>query len=332
MTVTAQYRDLAAKFLDPKLSESERELTARIVADANLDLQRGVQFADAVQPGLVETVLEGADRWPTYKQQRETLNELRAFSESVSPRPVVSDSFSTGLSGGLPLVRELAMLETGTENAGSSPVVPGIVAGPDTGDIDPVFDGSLLDGTWTIDDVGALESWHWSIITPAIGKQLKNFATPQGLAMLDALVLDVVDRGAEKHIGAAILSAASTTAEPADTAAIPAAIDLAEAQASTALNAPADLMLVNPADWPKVRRIVAESWTHGPAPRVVVSVGVTAGTFVLTGREAFTLLVRDHEYLEADAPSIHSVNIGVGRPFYCAIRNEDAIRAIELPA
>jgi hypothetical protein len=122
MTVTAQYRDLAAKFLDPKLSESERELTARIVADANLDLQRGVQFADAVQPGLVETVLESADRWPTYKQQRETLNELRAFSDGVSARPVVSDSFSTGLSGGLPLVRELAMLETGTENAGSSPL------------------------------------------------------------------------------------------------------------------------------------------------------------------------------------------------------------------
>lgn len=53
---------------------------------------------------------------------------------------------------------------------------------------------------------------------------------------------------------------------------------------------------------------------------------------MLLGREAFTLLVRDHEYLEADAPSIHSVNIGVGRPFYIAIRNEDAIRAIELPA
>jgi hypothetical protein len=332
MTVTAQYRDLAAKFLDPKLSESERELTARIVADANLDLQRGVQFAGATRAGLVETLLEGADKWGAYKQQRDVLNELRAFSDGVSARPVVSDSFSTGLSGGLPLVRELAMLETGTENAGSSPVVPGIVAGPDTGVIDPVFDGTLLDATWSIADVGSSEQWHWSITTPEISKQLKNFASPAGLAMLDQLVLDVCDRGAEKHIGAAILSAASTTAEPADAAALASAIDLAEAQASTALNAQADLLLVNPADWPKVRRIVSESWTHGPAPRVVVSVGVTAGTFVLTGREAFTLLVRDHEYLEADAPSIHSVNLGVGRPFYCAIRNEDAIRAIELPA
>ena len=332
MTLTAQYRDLAAKFLDPKISESERELTARIVADANLDLQRGVQFADATRAGLVETLLEGADRWPMFKQQRETLNELRAFSESVSPRPVVSDSYGTGLSGGLPLVRELAMLETGTENAGSSPVVPGIVAGPDTGVIDPDFTGTPVDATWSIADVGALEQWHWSIITPEISKQVKNYASPQGLAMLDALVLDVVDRGAEKHIGAAILSAASTTAEPADAAALVSAIDLAESQASSALNAPADLMLVNPADWPKVRRIVSESWTHGPAPRVVVSVGVTAGTFALTGREAFTLMVRDHEYLEADAPNIHAVNIGVGRAFYIAIRNADAIRAIELPA
>ena len=306
-------------------------------ADAASDLREGVRIGNAVLPSFVVPVARLADggrsaeeEFGRVRAQRNLFAEMRAVAyETLAEVPglkmqgVAADSFEGGLSGGLPLIRSYAT-EWGT-SGGKSPVVPGLIdGGDDDGEIDP--ESPLADGAaFTIDDVGEDEEWHYSVAAAAVAKQVIDFANEEGRRELDQVIFDVADRGAEKHVGARLVTdAGGSTAAGTNLT----GFDTAEGLASAALKAPADLVIVNPADWAKVRRAVAQSWQQNPAPTPAVSMGVPAGTAIVTGRRAFHLFRRDHDVAAETQPAKLGYLVGVGRWFYIAIRNADAIQKV----
>jgi hypothetical protein len=327
------YRQLAGAFLQPDLDPAIRESRGRELADAAVDLARGVQLAGAVLPNRV------AARFGT---DREFMDALRQHAEHAQLRAVAYDTLGdvpglngryietglggTGLGGGLPLIRTFA--SDVDHSGGYSPVVPELVSGEEVGAVDPEvpMDGGT---PWTIADIGLNKAWHRSVIVSDVSLQVVDATELDGFAadLLAQIMYDVADRGAELWLGDAIRDAAAATPEGAS---LSAALDTAESLASSALDAPADILLVNPADWPRVRRQVAQSWTQGPAPMPAVSMGIPEGTVLVTGRPAFHLFRQDYAIDNAVVPSKLSRVTAVHRPFFFAVRKPDAIQAVTL--
>lgn len=338
-TTLELYRNLAAAMLEPGIDDVSRASRAREVADAASDLREGVRIAHAVLPGLVIPAARYAvDRSSAAENelgrvmvQRQTFAEMRAVAyEDLLGLPglkfqgTVSDGPDTGLGSGLPLIRTYAT--EWTTSGGKKPVVPGL---PEGGDDDGVIDpepADMTDGApFTIADVGDDEEWHISVAAALVSRQLIDFTTEEARRDLDQLVFDVADRGAEKFIGAKLVADAGGTRVAGANLV---GFDTAEGAASAELLAPADLVIVNPADWSKVRRAVAESWQQSPAPTPAVSVGVPAGTALVTGRRAFHLFRQDYQIMAQTSPRNLSNVVAIGRGFYLAIRNPDAIQTV----
>lgn len=334
MTTTLDhYRGLAAAFLEPGISETERQARGQVVEEALGDVRVGVGLSDHVLPGQVFAAARSEGELAKVRGVWQTHHELRAIltdlddTPGLLPRGVVTGS--TGLGGGLPFIRSVAIDEPATNTAGITPVLPGI-PGTDAATVgvidpdDPYTDGDVL----SIEDVGSADRWHYSAIVATISRQVTDFTTPLGHKFLDDILFDVADRGAEKYIGEnLVVGAGGSTAEASDLAA---ALDTAEAAASAALSAPANILGVNPADWPRVRRVVAQAWQLGPAPTPIVSRGITAGTVILTGSDAFYLFRRDMDVERVTRPKNITTEVAAVRRFYFAVRNEDAIQAVEL--
>jgi hypothetical protein len=173
----------------------------------------------------------------------------------------------------------------------------------------------------------------------AVSLMMLEVLDDNGRAILDQLAVDLVDRAAEKHIGAAIVAAAGgTRAAGSDLAA---ALDTAEAACGAGVESAADVLLVNPADWPKVRRAAAPSWQLGPHPEVGLSIGVPAGTVAFLSRAAVFAQIGRLQYASAglsvqDAskhalnPAEFAANIGMFRHFRTIIRRPAGIQLVTL--
>jgi hypothetical protein len=339
-TTIELYRNLVAAMLEPGLDDVSRASRAREVGDAASDLREGVRIAQAVLPSLVVPAARLGDvgdgraadnALGQVLAQRHLFAELRAVAyETLTDVPglkmqgTAADVRDGGLGGGLPIIRTYAT-EWST-SGGKSPVVPGLIeGGDDDGVIDPEPDDMTDGDPFTIADVGEEEEWHYSVAASLVSRQLIDFTTDEARRELDQLMFDIADRGAEKHIGARLVAdAGGSTAAGTNLV----GFDTAEGLASAALKAPADLVIVNPADWSKVRRAVAQSWQQGPAPVPAVSIGVEAGTAIVTGRGAFHLLRRDYDVAFKAEPKVLGNLTGIGRWFYLAIRNPAAIRKV----
>jgi hypothetical protein len=59
---------------------------------------------------------------------------------------------------------------------------------------------------------------------------------------------------------------------------------------------------------------------------------VDPGTIVVTGRTAFHLLRQDYNVASDTEPANWGYLVGIGRQFYLAIRNADAIQTVTLGA
>jgi hypothetical protein len=165
------YRNLVAAMLEPGLDDVSRASRAREVGDAASDLREGVRIANAVLPSLVVPAAKLGDGGRAAENelgrvmaQRNLFAEMRAVAYQVlTDTPglkfegVAADGYESGLGSGLPLIRTFAT--EWTTSGGKQPVVPGVVEGVDTGEIDPtppLADGAAL----TIDDVGGDREWH----------------------------------------------------------------------------------------------------------------------------------------------------------------------------
>lgn len=328
-------RNLAAAFLEPGIEPAVRASRARTLAEDRSDILEGVRIASGIAPGRVLSKLKGEDGLVSMltelDQTRAVAQQTLANTPGLDPRNFDPGTRHTGIGDGLPLIRGYADDHSRIQTHGKALVVPGIVSGDTIGVIDPAL--PLADsGTWTIDDVGEDQTWHRSVMVASVAQQVRDFMKDEYAGILDQLFLDVADRGAEVDIATKLIAAAGGTRDTAgDTAT---AIDQAEGLASAALFAPADIFLVNPVDWPAARRTVAESWGLGPAPTTAVSMGVTPGTMLVTGRDAFHLFRDDYTMHGGtiSLPSILNTMTGIERPYYLAIRNPDAIQKVVITA
>lgn len=340
-------RDRVLSALDPGLQFGVRAERARMFGEQVADLRDVAQLAAGViggsaamdaarmhrpDPRNPREAAEAQDRQQARTLAAELWTQLRAVNTltdtpGLNSRPFEPGTATTGLGDGMPLIREWA-LDRPFTGGGSAPVTPGLAGGAGLdGLVDP--DGTT-DTALAITDVGAAESRHHAAAIAKFAHQVRDWTDDTGLRMLDQLLLDIADRAAEKFVAQRLIAAAGgTRVAGADLTTLGTAIDAAEAAAAGALNAPAGLLIVNPVNWPKVRRAVAQSWQAGlPQPAVAVSAGCTAGTLVVTGRDAMHLFRDSAFFLARDVPSTIEIDIAAVRPFYAAIRKATGVQTV----
>jgi len=331
-------RETVLSSLAPDLSHGVRVGRARETVEQAADLRDFVRVASTVIGGSavldVLRMAEARDRGDALEryQAREVLDQLRAVqtladNPGLLPKPVDVGTGSTGLGDGMPLIR-LHALDREFAAGGDAPITPGVPGNVPAGSIDPAADPG---GTaFTIANVGSARARHNAVAFATFARQVRDWSDPAALAMVDQIVLDVADRAAEVYIGAQLVAAAGgTRVAGADLNTLGDALDAAEAAAGAALNAPADLLIVNPANWPKVRRAIGTSWpTDAPHPMVAVSIGVAAGTAIVTGRSALHLFRDDVFFLPRESPSNFGMEVAASRPFYLAVRTTTGVQTI----
>ena len=349
MTIT-QLRNLVMNALDGGASDAIRASRGREAVEQAQDLADFVRFASGVIGGsrvLDMAAVKAADLLPLRSaaqermQARQMLDQLRASqvtgdNPGIVPRPVDGGTATTGIGGGLPLIRQYA-LRRDMSQGGTAPVTPGVTAGDIDGEIVAEGTGDPSPAAVTIADVGAARSRLMAICFAQFSRQSRDWADPTVLAMLDQILYDIADRAAEKKIGADLIAApgAGTRVAGADLTTLGTALDAAEAAAGAAMNTELatgslpGLLIVNPANWPKVRRAIGTAWlADAPHPLPAVSIGVPAGTAVVLGPGGVHLFADDPIVDAAVAPSILGQRISVGRPFYLSVRAAAAVQLI----
>lgn len=130
----------------------------------------------------------------------------------------------------------------------------------------------------------ANKPWHLAAYALNLSKQVLDWGE-DSLRRYQDLITATVNSGLEKTLITDLLAAAGTAA---------ADVDAAEAAAGTAWGTAVDTLVVNPGDWPKVRR----SYAPQPVPfaNVAVTAGITAGTALLFARAAVTLLAEQLQW------------------------------------
>lgn len=337
-------RSLVLRAAEPGMLPAERAAKARRAGSELADL-RDLARVGAILPGRVLDVMK-ADRGDAAAQERVAaagaVFEARAVATQVSidmpgliTKVGVVPAVAGSLGDGVPLVRLLATPWTDT----GLPMIPAAPSGSLVGEVVTQGVAQTGAGFFAIGDV-EVDRWTMAAAYGEVAKQVFDFSSDDG-RLLDDLYELVADRGAEVNIGSRLVAAGTSAAAGAD---LGAALDTAESLASAALLAPADLVLVNVADLPRVRRAVAASWQSDPHPILLPTMGVPAGKVVVTGRSAFTLLARPHDLtvdrdaferlgdslIQAVRPRTWSLTVAVLRHFILAIRNAGGVRVVTL--
>ncbi|MDO9378932.1 MAG: hypothetical protein Q7T56_08775 [Nocardioidaceae bacterium] len=322
--LVSHLRDLASSFGQPGISSAERGARAREVADVArdlLDAERavaGVLPARAL-PALLNRGLEDAG----VRDARRELDEVRAALDftglmGTAVAAVPDDPFD-----GTPLV-DLATRVTG-HAAGL--VVPGLVDVDATGVLNPTL--PIPDGeTWVVDDVAAdSDAWQIAAALVSVSREVIDHTDDRGAALLDSVLLALVDRAAEEYLAGQLVEAATVAAAGAN---LSTALDTAEGLAGAALNGAADLLVTHPADWPSVRRAVAATWQTDPHPTAAVSCGMPRGTVIVTGRRALTFQTTEPLAISEDKPRMWSRDLAFMRDVLGVVRVPGAVHAVTL--
>jgi hypothetical protein len=337
-TLTAEVRELIGHASRPNIETSSRANRARVAVETLTDL---TDLAAASRPILAGKIADLA----TLRQRpgsadpaaREAVRaDLEALTRDFPLVMVqsIADVVPSGFTAAY-LTRTYAA-PMGTNERSSVPGIPDAVEGvvnPDTS-----TGGTFGAGPVVVEDVAPVRP-DTAGASFAVSLMMLEVLDDNGRAILDQLAVDLVDRAAEKHIGAAIVAAAGgTRAAGSDLAA---ALDTAEAACGAGVESAADVLLVNPADWPKVRRAAAPSWQLGPHPEVGLSIGVPAGTVAFLSRAAVFAQIGRLQYASAglsvqDAskhalnPAEFAANIGMFRHFRTIIRRPAGIQLVTL--
>lgn len=340
--------ELVLRAAEPGLRLSERAAKARTLGDQAADLRDIVRAAGVLDSGRVADAVHATrhpDDTATHERigAREVIDQIRAVqlllpSDVTGAVPAATQllpGVDTGLANGVPLIRDLATPWTDLANRPLIPPVP-------TGDLD----GQVLAPGDTVAPASSFQiadapDSRFSVAA-AIGevaKQVFDWTDNDAAGFLDQLFLDIADRAAERYIGAQLVAAAGIPIAAGGNLAD--AIDTAEGASAAELQAPADLVIVHPADLPDVRRAVADSWQLDPHPALLASIAAPLGSVIVTGRRAFTLLARPVRIgadtgpqlaskLEAFNPAGWSVDIAVMRDFLLQIRQPAAVQIVQL--
>jgi hypothetical protein len=320
-------RGLVENVLDPRSSQSTRARHARTAAETMADLRDAYRAGQAtLNVGRVADMASMGPDADLRELQRRQLAELRDLVSypGLFGTPVVMDG-STGY-GPAPLIREAATAWADGLTGGATPVVPGMPTNGPYAEVDPDLprDDDGPDVDVMINDVGTAGGVHLSIFTGGMSRQVVDFTTPAGRALLDGIVLDDVDAVADAFVaGELITAAAGTRAAGADLAA---ALDDAEGDAG-ARGVP-QWLIVAPETWPRVRRALAPTWADGPRPQLHVSAGQPAGTVTVVGRGAVLLMAGDYIRMDEVVPRTLGRTVAIARPFYLQVREAAGIQTV----
>jgi hypothetical protein len=345
-------RNLVLSTTEVDLTEAVRAARARTAIDTAGDLREFTNLAAGVIGGsaaldallIAEKGARGLEAAERHDARR-ILAQLRAAqgladTPGINPKTVAVGTGTTGIGTGMPLIRNYA-LDRDFLAGGDAPITPGVIAGDTTGDVDPST--PYVGGTaFTIANVGSAQANHMAYGYANFARQVRDWTDPAALAMLDQIILDVADRAAEIYIGAALVTGAGgTRVAGADLTTLGTALDAAEAAAGTAINSAIEtagtapgLLIVNPANWPKVRRAIGTSWPVGaPHPEVAVSIGAPTGTAIIVGPSAIHLFRDQFLHAARTAPAAMGYENTAARPFYLSIRAAAGIQTItSIPA
>ncbi|PSL02500.1 hypothetical protein CLV30_110154 [Haloactinopolyspora alba] len=351
--IVQHLRSLVMSVTEPDLDEPVRASRSRTVAETVTDLRDvaalapmigGSQAVDTLrmseeQPPFDDLDPSGRKRQAAYERfsARRVADEIRAASLTTDtpgllPRPLDTGTGTTGIGDGLPLIRTHALPRDFTAG-GTAPVTPGVVAGDIDGQIVTEGTPAPTGDPITIANVGADRARQLAACFVELARQVRDWTDDAGNAMLDQALLDIADRAAESYIGTQLISAAGGTRTAGTD--LPAALDDAESAAGAALNSAVTtgtnpgVLVINPVDWPAVRRAIGTSWLPDlPHPEPAISIGATAGTAIMVGPAALHLFAGQPEFMPAPKPATIGEQISALRPFYLAVRATAGVQTV----
>ena len=296
---------LVSRAVEPGIDDLSRANRARVALDSAEDTAALMGLVPKLFPGIAiaaarvnrskrqnepipnkaQRVLDAHAGLSEFTAARSAITEIIGSNE---PTPALEASYTA-----TPLILEAVSLEL---SGSLSHVAPSLVVDAE-GQVD-AEDYSL--GTeFAVEDAGG--RLHLAAVSVPCSMQVLDWVDDNGAAFIDQVIHQMINRAAERHIGQALITAAGTALTAGSDLA--SALDTAEAQAAEAVLAECDQIIVNPADWPRVRRVIAQSWENGPHPRPMVSIGMPKGTIIMTGYGAV--------YTEASEP-VNSVQKMLG--------------------
>lgn len=295
---------LAAATAREGLSGRERLTRASVFRDAAADLSAVLDadpYRNRAHSRLVDTVrvhqAERARRDP----DPDAVERLHRHGMTVTLRAAVQNQITTdtpGLTTTGPVGRPYSaglpgspLLDLGTPfnaTAGSLEVPAGWATLP-AGVLDAPEKTSIGAAKGTI----AATPTPWHTAAYMLNEAMQVLAWGEdGRRRVEEFMTAVVNTTLEKALVADLLTDAGTPAADLDTA---------EAAAGTAWGTIADTLVVNPGDWPKVRRAYAGQPV--PFANVAVTGSITAGTALVFPRSAVALLVNPVAYVGAIEPA-----------------------------
>lgn len=220
--------------------------------------------------------------------------------------------------GGTPAAPLLAL---GSPFAPSGPTldVPQGWDPPPMGVLDPAEKTSY---TIVKSTLGAVATpWHLGVYGLNVSGQVLAWGD-DARAQVEALFMAGADAALETGLIADLAGAAMPAAD----------MDAAEAAAGSAGYGPADTVVVNPADWPAVRR----GWAGVPADLLpvnrVITTHATAGTVLVFPLAGVCLLVGDYEWSAVVEPSIVGEAVACTRAGLVAPRAAGVVQAVTITA
>lgn len=185
-----------------------------------------------------------------------------------------------------------------------------------TGVLNPVEKTDVSGAIGTIPTVNT--PVHMAAWSENISRQLLDFGE-DALRRKQEEMETVVNVALEKALIAALVTAAGTPAADLDTA---------EAAAAAAWGTMADTLVVNPADWPAVRRSYSPQGV--PFPNQAITGSIAAGVALVFPLSAIWLLVEPMRSSAATEPSVLGEAMGFSRAGVAASRRTGAIGAATL--
>jgi len=323
------------------IDDLSRANRARVAVETAEDIGTLIGLTNCVFPGRGITAIRAA-RTPVDEKSK-ALVDLHSRMEQFSTptlRRALSDFSGLPATDGripalgspfnsAPLMTNAEPLQTVHAKVGAA-IVPGL---PPNAEGKVNADDYSLDQVIDIVNVGAIPDMAATSI-PTSGDVL-DFIDEAGEAYLDQLVEDMVNRAAERHIGSQLVAAAGIpTAAGSDLAG---ALDNAEGVVAAAAQSGCGQLVVNPKDWPKVRRAVAQTWTVDPHPIPAVSVAAPEGTVLMVGNGILRVEASQLSYFGGNVstnkvyePALNAYYMSVYRYFRAIIRSDAGVAAVQL--
>jgi hypothetical protein len=321
--------DLAAAAFRAGLSGREQLTRFSVLRDAQQDMAalaaadpyrggRHNRMVDTLAVARAERARTAPDPDAVERLQRHraaTMLTAAVMNQITTDTPGLLTTGPTGrpVAAGLPGSPLLDLGDPFTPTAGSLEVPAGWTSLP-AGVLDPVEKTSIGGAHGQLGTIPT--PWHLAGYMLNIARQVLDWSE-DGRRRIEDFMGAVVNVTLEKALIADLLVDAGTPAADLDTA---------EATAGGAWGTAVDTLVVNPTDWPAVRRSYGGP-QYVPFPTVCVTGSITAGTALLFPRSAVCLLVNDLTYGSAIEPAYLGDAIYFSREGLATSLRPDAVAA-----